>query len=100
MIQVNMNDGMARLTSDPTARVPAPLLRKALPHTLAVDDVEALLEAAGATDAEGWRPQRDRALLEVLYACGARVSEEKFSKIILTLLGLSGLTLIVTNLAG
>jgi integrase/recombinase XerD len=39
---------------------------------LAVEEVERLL---AAPDGEGWRDQRDRALLEVLYACGARVAE-------------------------
>ena len=38
-----------------------------------VADVERLLEAAGA--GEGPRPLRDRALLELLYATGARISE-------------------------
>jgi integrase/recombinase XerD len=60
------------LERDPTALIPAPVLRRHLPHTLSPEDVERLLESqVGA----GWRAQRDRALLEVLYACGARVSE-------------------------
>ncbi|MCP3919465.1 MAG: tyrosine recombinase [bacterium] len=61
-----------RLRIDPSARIPAPILRRHLPHTLTVADVEALL---GAFEGDGWRAQRDRALLEVLYASGARVSE-------------------------
>lgn len=64
-----------RLERDPSARIAMPRLRKHLPSVLSAEDVEALLEAAGSADAEGWREQRDRALLEVLYACGARVSE-------------------------
>lgn len=60
------------LQRDPTALISAPVLRKALPHTLSVHDVERLLAAPAG---EGWRDQRDRALLEVLYACGARISE-------------------------
>ena len=60
------------LTRDPCALISAPVLRCALPHALDVADVDALLASpAGA----GWRAVRDRALLEVLYACGARVSE-------------------------
>jgi integrase/recombinase XerD len=43
-----------------------------LPDTLDVAEVEALLEAANPGTAEGIR---DRALLELLYACGLRVSE-------------------------
>ena len=61
-----------RLARDPTALLPSPVLAKSLPHTLSVDEVERLLVAP---DGEGWRDQRDRALLEVLYACGARVAE-------------------------
>ena len=61
-----------RIPRDPTALIAAPVLRRALPRTLAVDEVDQLLEAPAGP---GWRAQRDRALLEVLYACGARVSE-------------------------
>ena len=57
---------------NPTELLPSPVLAKSLPHALAVEEVERLL---GAPDGEGWRDQRDRALLEVLYACGARVAE-------------------------
>jgi len=60
------------LDKDPTALVPAPVLRRLLPRMLTPDDVERLLEACGDDD---WASLRDRALLEVLYACGARVSE-------------------------
>ncbi len=44
-----------------------------LPKALSTDAVERLLEAAGV--GEGVGPLRDKALLEVLYASGARVSE-------------------------
>jgi integrase/recombinase XerD len=69
-----------RIQRDPTARISAPALRPALPRTLGVDEVERLLEAPGASAAgrkraPAWRIERDRALLEVIYACGARVSE-------------------------
>lgn len=57
---------------DPTALLTSPTLVRPLPHTLDVDEVERLLSAPDGT---GWRDQRDRALLEVLYACGARVAE-------------------------
>jgi len=62
-----------RIARDPSALIPAPLLRKSLPRVLTVDQVDRLLAAAG--EGGGWRGERDRALLEVLYACGARVSE-------------------------
>ncbi|HUR27864.1 MAG TPA: tyrosine-type recombinase/integrase, partial [Planctomycetota bacterium] len=65
-----------RLTKDPTALVRAPRLPRALPKSLEVIDVERLL-AAPLSDAKlpPWRRQRDAALLEVLYAAGARISE-------------------------
>jgi integrase/recombinase XerD len=49
-----------------------PRAARTLPDTLDVADVEALLEAPDAASAIGLR---DRALLELLYACGLRVSE-------------------------
>jgi integrase/recombinase XerD len=64
--------GEGRLRVDPCARLSAPILRRALPGALTVDEVEALLAAPAGPS---WRDQRDRALLEVLYASGARVSE-------------------------
>ena len=60
------------IAADPTALIPAPVLRRSLPHALTPPEVEALLTAI---DGEGWRDLRDRALLEVLYACGARIAE-------------------------
>ena len=57
---------------DSTALISAPVLRRALPHSLTVEDVQALL---AAPEGKGWAAQRDHALLEVLYACGARISE-------------------------
>ncbi|RBY84796.1 site-specific tyrosine recombinase XerD [Blastococcus sp. TF02A-26] len=52
-------------------RPPAPARR--LPKALPVESVVALIEAAGAL--EGPRGLRDRALLELLYGTGARISE-------------------------
>ena len=60
------------LERDPAALIRSPVLRRALPSTLTVSDVEALLSAPSKNT---WQDQRDRALLEVLYASGARVSE-------------------------
>ncbi|MAF66697.1 MAG: tyrosine recombinase [Planctomycetes bacterium] len=60
------------LPGDPTALLDSPALARSLPGTLAIEEVEALL---AAPEGDGWRAQRDRALLEVLYACGARVAE-------------------------
>ncbi|HEX9777653.1 MAG TPA: site-specific tyrosine recombinase XerD [Geopsychrobacteraceae bacterium] len=57
---------------DPTALIEAPRLLRPLPHLLSQEDVERLL--AGP---RGDQPlvRRDRAMLEVLYATGVRVSE-------------------------
>ncbi len=60
------------LARDVTALLPAPRLRRLLPGVLAVEEVEALLDACAG---DSWRALRDRALIEVLYATGARVSE-------------------------
>ena len=60
------------LEGDPTARLPAPSLKKLLPHTLTPDEVERLL---GSVEGDSWLALRDRAMLELLYACGARISE-------------------------
>ncbi|MBS4103521.1 site-specific tyrosine recombinase XerD [Tsukamurella paurometabola] len=55
-------------------RPPAPAKR--LPKALPVEQVIALLEAAGGdSDADTPSRLRDRAMLELLYSCGARISE-------------------------
>jgi integrase/recombinase XerD len=59
--------------SDPARQVRPPVPPRRLPRALPVADVERLLGAAGTGD--GPRPLRDRALLELLYATGARISE-------------------------
>lgn len=65
-------------TGDPSRLVPTPALPRRLPHPLSIDQVEALIEAAGrpgtGRDSTA-RALRDRALLEVLYGLGARISE-------------------------
>ena len=66
-----MADGLA--PSDPARPVRPPAPPRRLPRAIPVADVERLLEAAGA--GEGPRPLRDRALLELLYGTGARISE-------------------------
>jgi len=57
---------------DPTLRIDTPKLPRALPKTLTETDVENLLAAPAL---EGPLGLRDRAMLEVLYASGLRVSE-------------------------
>ena len=60
-------------TVDPGRDVRPPTLAKRLPKAITVSEVEAILDAAGAEGTP--RALRDRALLEVLYATGARISE-------------------------
>ncbi|TDF78331.1 site-specific tyrosine recombinase XerD [Pseudomonas sp. H9] len=57
---------------DPTLQVDMPQLGRPLPKSLSEADVEALLQAPDLSEPIG---QRDRAMLEVLYACGLRVTE-------------------------
>lgn len=60
-------------SADPAADVRPPTPPRRLPKALRIDQVEALLAATG----EGRTPKelRDRALLELLYGTGARISE-------------------------
>src|SRR3954468_145765 len=60
------------LEHDPTADLRAPKKSQRLPHVLTRDEVQKLLGAPRGTDPAALR---DRALLEVMYACGLRASE-------------------------
>ena len=60
------------LETDPSAQIDAPKLGRPLPKSLTESEVEALLQAPDATRFLGLR---DRAMLELLYASGLRVSE-------------------------
>ena len=57
---------------DPTVLIAAPRQGRPLPKTLAAGDIEKLLAAPNVATALGLR---DRAMLELIYACGLRVSE-------------------------
>ena len=59
--------------TDPAAQVRPPRVGRRLPKALTIDEVTRLLEAASSDDDAV--SLRDRALLEVLYATGARISE-------------------------
>ena len=61
-----------KVRHDPTSVLDSPKLWKRIPDSLSVDDVEKLLIKPDARDNLGIR---DRAILEVLYATGIRVSE-------------------------
>ncbi len=60
------------MTDNPTALVRSPTIGRPLPKVLTESEVSALLVTPDITDDLGLR---DRAMLEVLYACGLRVSE-------------------------
>lgn len=66
-----VKDGLA--TIDPSVGVRPPAPAKRLPKALPLSDVEAILDAAGAPGTV--LALRDRALLELLYGTGARISE-------------------------
>jgi len=60
------------ISEDPTAQIAMPKIGRALPQSLTEEEVEALLAAPDVSEPLG---HRDRAMLEVLYATGVRVSE-------------------------
>ena len=66
-----LRDGLAQ--HDPAAQVKPPAAAKRLPKALPLSDIEAILEAAGSPGT--LLALRDRALLELLYGTGARISE-------------------------
>jgi integrase/recombinase XerD len=61
-----------KITADPTLRLDPPKRTPRFPKTLSEGDVDALLASPDTASALGLR---DRAMLEVLYATGLRVSE-------------------------
>jgi integrase/recombinase XerD len=65
-----MREGMR--DTDPTADIEMPRIGRSLPKTLSEDEVESLLNAPNTDEPLG---HRDRAMLELLYATGLRVSE-------------------------
>jgi integrase/recombinase XerD len=60
------------IKSDPTLELDSPRIGRPLPKTLSEEEVDALLNAPELEDPVGFR---DRCMLELLYACGLRVSE-------------------------
>jgi len=65
-----LREGM--VPEDPTAGIVRPRLPRALPHPLTVDEVASVIEAPVPGTAAGLR---DRAILELLYGAGLRISE-------------------------
>jgi integrase/recombinase XerD len=66
-----MLDGR-HIARDPTEHLDSPRPARRLPRTLSIEDAAALVEAPDISRPDGLR---DRALLELLYACGLRASE-------------------------
>ncbi len=60
------------IEQDPTAELESPKVEKKLPQILSPEEVELLLEQPQCVDLKGYR---DKAMLELLYATGIRVSE-------------------------
>ena len=58
---------------NPCDRIDAPKLGQYLPEVLSVEEVTAILDSVDTS--AGWTGLRDRAILEILYGCGLRVSE-------------------------
>jgi integrase/recombinase XerD len=61
------------ISTDPSLGLEAPKVAKRTPKTMSVEEVERLLAAPGTSNSP--KTLRDRALLELLYATGVRVSE-------------------------
>lgn len=60
------------LTDNPSSLLESPKLRRKLPDTLSIHEINKLIEAIDLSKAEG---MRNKAILEMLYGCGLRVSE-------------------------
>ena len=60
------------ISLDPSELLEQPKLGRKLPEVLSIDEIDSLIGAINLTTKEG---PRNRAILEVLYSCGLRVSE-------------------------
>jgi integrase/recombinase XerD len=59
-------------TTDPTALLETPKLKRSLPDTLSYEEIEAIINQLDLSKPEGGR---NKAILETMYSCGLRVSE-------------------------
>lgn len=57
---------------NPCDSIDAPKLGRYLPEVLSVEEVASIMESVNT---DSWTGMRDRAMLEILYGCGLRVSE-------------------------
>ncbi|MCW3115450.1 MAG: site-specific recombinase, partial [Segetibacter sp.] len=60
------------VTTDPTALLEAPKLKRSLPDVLSFDEIEKIIGQIDQSKPEGGR---NKAILETMYSCGLRVSE-------------------------
>lgn len=61
-----------RIPCDPSATLTTPKLPRKIPTVLSVEEVVRIMDSVDLSEPEG---HRNRAILEVLYSCGLRVSE-------------------------
>jgi len=59
------------ISGNPCDKVDAPKLGTYLPDVLSIEEVDAIIDAAAVSS---WLGKRDRALVELLYGCGLRVT--------------------------
>lgn len=65
-----MEEGL--LDKDPTALIASPSLGRHLPEVLSVEEIQRMIDSIDLSDPNG---HRNKAMIEVLYCCGLRVSE-------------------------
>lgn len=61
-----------RIDRNPAELLETPKLRRKLPDTLSIEDIEAMIDSIDLSDPNG---ERNRAIIETLYGAGLRVSE-------------------------
>jgi len=61
-----------QIKTDPSALIESPKMSRKLPDTLSILEINKLIEAIDLSKAEG---MRNKAMIEILYGCGLRVSE-------------------------
>lgn len=66
---------LVNLPANPAKEVRAPKIKRSLPKALSVDQMQALLDAPSLTVDQSPESQRDRAMFELFYSSGLRLSE-------------------------
>lgn len=61
-----------QIEADPSELLESPKLKRKLPDTLSIEDINSLINAIDLSKSEG---MRNKTMIEVLYSCGLRVSE-------------------------